>query len=970
MAEAQQLSIPHCVLLAVHYATESNINALRTLTPSRQDAFEPDLTLRILLTYLPESIEPSSYTTYIHETVTRIYLEKRETVSPLDISSVKDLSDKQARKRLHKLHLIPLAHPSCPPDIFQDSLTLFLIHRAHRIDAETGLLDIVPQLVVPFLDQSEYLRTWFISTVLPLLRLGYEYYPEISAPSLETFVQLTGTKAVETLLSNVQQSNRDGSSDTNIPARDMRGLVGPWMYGHNERKRRKLNKTQRGSATSGVQEHITVASLDGASASSEVELEIDEDWECLFAWFVKMAANNFPLVTTAIEEWDGPSDVDLGGYEVGHPYRDEELQRRLELRYAQSAFASAYAVEANSPETIERAHALLVRLAALMDFEPPPGLATSVELLPKVDTSSPVLQEISTTVLQPDILLRPDNPLTKPDLHTFRLLQMFVYSAYLLAGVRHRVSIINVARLRFYSDDNEQFTLLQRILHTLTTGPKKDEEHWMLMRKRLLWLWNWGMDAEDERAFLGAGVFGKIERGVFEREILRAFVDTAHYTLVNKVYLQSPEHHRISRNEIEKVILTAAMHYYDNASNGNRTRGGMKKASDIITAFDTYFPISLAFRQSKALLSATHALSSYSLTLQHGVPFQPVNIRVSTDPLSLLEKVLDQNPRSYTHLDNLISIGQNLAISAAPILSDGTSELQPSPDDIEHLKTAAERRVIGMAIEGALAEDDFETAYSYVVNRLTPPSIPAHQSNTSAPTSRRPSIAPGHLISRRRREKDEDDISWRAAFLAGRHRSSPMSTSHTSAGSTAPPGLRRLEQRMELLSQALLLAPPSHLPEVLGVWQDCEVEMTKLLAHENDVEQRFNDQADRKLPGSFASETIAVQPRREVGRGAVEEAPMGLFDVARGAAAAFSRSAFPLHGAATSGRGAGGAPKESGSGHARISSDLGSDTGSIGGSEESGRVRKRDMVANAVTGGLASGLGWVLGATPVQNQRD
>jgi hypothetical protein len=50
-----------------------------------------------------------------------------------------------------------------------------------------------------------------------------------------------------------------------------------------------------------------------------------------------------------------------------------------------------------------------------------------------------------------------------------------------------------------------------------------------------------------------------------------------------------------------------------------------------------------------------------------------------------------------------------------------------------------------------------------------------------------------------------------------------------------------------------------------------------------------------------------------------------------------------------------------GLGGSRISSDFGSEAGSIGGSEESGRVRKRDMVANAVTGGLASGLGWVLG---------
>lgn len=35
------------------------------------------------------------------------------------------------------------------------------------------------------------------------------------------------------------------------------------------------------------------------------------------------------------------------------------------------------------------------------------------------------------------------------------------------------------------------------------------------------------------------------------------------------------------------------------------------------------------------------------------------------------------------------------------------------------------------------------------------------------------------------------------------------------------------------------------------------------------------------------------------------------------------------------------------------------------GMDDAGRVRRRDMIANTVTGGLASGIGWMLGATPV-----
>lgn len=217
-----------------------------------------------------------------------------------------------------------------------------------------------------------------------------------------------------------------------------------------------------------------------------------------------------------------------------------------------------------------------------------------------------------------------------------------------------------------------------------------------------------------------------------------------------------------------------------------------------------------------------------------------------------------------------------------------------------------------MAIDAALNEDDFETAYSYVVTRLSLPGT----------------------------TEEKDDLSWRAALAAGRHKSSALSTAST---------LRRLEQRMELLSQTLLLAPPNALPEILNVWRKCEEEQLALQAQENEDEQTFNSRAEQGLPGAFINTTSIVQPRREVGRGASEESPMGLFDVARGAAAVFSRNAFPLRSAAA-------AAQPVAKGHSRELSNE-----SEGGTARVAGVRKRDMLSSAVTGGLASGIGWVIG---------
>ena len=421
-------------------------------------------------------------------------------------------------------------------------------------------------------------------------------------------------------------------------------------------------------------------------------------------------------------------------------------------------------------------------------------------------------------------------------------------------------------------------------------------------------------------------------------------------------------------------MLAKAMEVYDSASNGNRTRGGMKKVSDMyvcpsflkswfaaltcfrsIATFRPYFPDGPRIRQASALISATHALSFYSLILQHGVPFKPVSIRVSQDPIALIDKVLEQNASSYTKLDDLIDIGQNLVSAGLPQHQpDAAMQGDPvrSISDTEMAKSRkdAERRVTFMAVQAALREDDFETAYSYIVNRLTPSGVDitvpgAEDSTRNGPTS-----------SSRSRSQPEDDISWRAAFLAGRYRpttSSPMT-------------LRRLEQRTELLSLALLLAPTSSLTEILAAWRRCEEETTTLQLAQQQAEEAFDDHADKRsaLPGDFLigteqPELVLNQTRREMGRmGAAggkgeDEAPMSMFDLTRSAARAFSKNAFPLRGAAAA-EGPGSVAGE----------------GEMDASVESlERVRKRDMVANAVSGGLASGLGWVLGATPVERQQ-
>jgi hypothetical protein len=354
---------------------------------------------------------------------------------------------------------------------------------------------------------------------------------------------------------------------------------------------------------------------------------------------------------------------------------------------------------------------------------------------------------------------------------------------------------------------------------------------------------------------------------------------------------------------------------------------------------------------------------------------------VSQDPIGLISKVLEQNPRSYTKVDDLIAIGQNLVSAGLPVEApenNNLDELDERLDGAEALaikRKDAERRVTFMAIEAALSEDDFETAYSYIVSRLTPsnaditgPAATSTKSKHLRNTSTTSTTAPNN-----------DDTSWRAAFLAGRYRPATAS----------PPTLRRLEQRTELLSLALLLAPTSALTDILSAWRRCEEEMTALQLSQAREEEEFDDRADRReaaaapsgLPGHFVlpdeqPQMLLGQKRREMGRsrGGEEDAPVSMFDLTRSAARAFSRNAFPLGGGGgAAGKGGGSeAAATRGSNSEDTSRDMASSVDSLGspgsGETEQQRVRRRDMVTNAVSGGLASGLGWVLGATPVADK--
>lgn len=910
---------PQTILAAVRHASNADIPALRLLL-DWPDTLKFELTLRILLTFLPEGTEPGLYVDFLRK-LSDAQSDPEGHITPsFREHPEQDVSEDEARVRVRRLRLTPLRNPKAQYDQEADSLTIFLLHQAHKIDAETGSLDLVCQLLEPFSNHSEVLRTWMISDLLPLLRLDYEYYPQSGTThSLGDFERLDGSIAIQSLLSKAAQ--RNDQRDTREVGRDLRGLVGPWMYGETTRKRRKLSHSRRRQ------------SLVTAVRASEEELLTEEEqwssgWSHVNEWLLDLGFRNFPRAVDAMTQWNGPLDVDYGDWGTGAQPVDEEELRVQSRRYSQAGLAALYATNDSSLETIIGSHRVLLQTARLVELDEPPDLKRSDAPIAS-GISREFLDSLSPAHLLHNALLRSPNPLTSPTVSAVSTFNLVLASCYKLLNLGNIKTSRSVAELALFGTEEDQVAELRKTLYTLK-GEKMDEKLWASIRRQMLWLRNWEHQAHGQEE--PRGVFSKVAKTDVEVELLRAMIEGGCYSLAEDTYCKQTKP-PLSKETVESTVLNAALSAYDAASNGNRTRGGVRKASEIISTFCNYFPTSIPFTQTTALLSATHAMSFYSLTLQHGVPFQPVNIRVHKDPMSLIGKILSQNSRSYAHLDNLLEIGQNLVTAG---LTDNMQDSQVGHNvqrDPQQQALIARRRITRMAIEAALEEDDFDTAYSYAVNRL-------------AADQPRPNTADSLLDS----TTVQDDISWRAAYAAGRYPTS-------NAGHST---LRRLEQRMELLSQALLLAPPSALSEVLTVWQRCEQQVTAQIAKETEEEQKWDEKGDRKVPGGYTADASPVaQKARDPTRGAlVEEAPMGLFDMARGAAATLSKNAFPLRGSQKT------ASSTTKASHDRPLSGIStgsSDEGSVGGPGGAGRVRKRDMVSSMVTGGLASGIGWVIG---------
>ncbi|KAI1822832.1 secretory pathway Sec39 [Xylaria intraflava] len=898
------LSPPRVLLLAVHFATNSNIQGLTALVAHHPNVLRPELLLRVLLTCLPETLHSAEYVGLIERIESGDLYSEPDLSIQFDSSSVQDITDAEAAKKVRRLHLLPLAWDHAPRDAIQDPVSLFLIRRAHRLDQEAGLLTQLPDLIVPFLQHAPCIRIWLVSALLPLLRRNYEYYPhEPITQTLESFEHLDNKTAVALLLSQT------GVREEDLPhvGRDLRGLIGPWL--HNDARWEPLENQDPSEG----------------SRSDRVSCPA---WEYVLEWLTVQASVSWKVAVKAFDQWDGPSDVDLGGY--GSEWLDDNELGLLEQRYARAALACAYLIPEASLEALSGVNSIITKIMSLLDQDPCPTLQVASSLLsPFVGAEREGLFSARSALLMRNDLLEESNYLTAPTQTSTQILHVLTLSAFILTKAGTPCSVRRAGELAFLQDEREQQAEAVKLIRSFGAhGPKNDDKYWIRARNELLWLRDWGA----EEAFGSPdvpihGIFGRLKKEFLEVECLKAFLANTRYSLARSIYEDSSER-PLGDDILRDTIVASAMEAYDNATNPHRGRGGLLKCNDIIQALPkTIAETHPASKRIEALLKATHGLSEYRLVLKKGEPFTPVILRVHPDPVSIIGKVLEQNPKSYTNIQDLLEIGSNIV--DADLLNGektGQSKTDLAPSSDHH--TATRKRITAMCIDAALTEDDFETAYSYVVNRVA--------SDADVQVA--------------------DDYSWKAALQAGKYRRTARTMKPTHIGTASGNlDIRHLEQRMECLSTAVRIAPPATLQEILNVFRKCEEELNAAVKAEEAQESAWDDRGDMQaMPGAFSS-TVPAGVARNITRSSrhAEEAPMSLFDLSRASMNRAQRNFSGLSGLQRSGQ--------------SRSSDAEAASGEAPGEP---RVRKRDQLREAAVGTLASGVGWLIGAQPLDRSQE
>jgi hypothetical protein len=486
-------------LLAVQAATTADIGALRTLVAGYQSVVQNSF-LRILLTFLPESVPSSDYIELLAE-----FSSGKVSPTPnvaIDTSIIDHSNNDEALSQAKKVRLLPLRMQDRHLDAPDDPLLSFLLHRAYQIDSQSGMIDQLPTLLNPFIDRYDYLRKWFLGSVLPLLRLEYEYHPNYTTlHTISWFEGLTTKDAVEFLLSRALPTDIPTTNGINFLLRDLRGLIGPWLYGCNQWARQQAASAQYAGQT--------VRPLDDVADDSTQSFF---DWQVVFRWLISQTEQFPSILPATVIKWQGPGDVDLGGYGQADQIINGADQKVLQGYYGNCGLVIAVKTAETTGASLQTAATVESIVRSRLGLPPLAELQRSVvqlEPIPNLGDDTSTEQEQIVSSLS---YLSGEIPAFKiPSDATFAVFQAMLITGSLLKHIDSAFPLERVGDLMIRLDEHNQRSAMSLYMGEAVKGATGNDRQWTRMRQEVLWLHDWGRKFKVEEGAIphkGRGILG------------------------------------------------------------------------------------------------------------------------------------------------------------------------------------------------------------------------------------------------------------------------------------------------------------------------------------------------------------------------------------------------------------------------------------------------------------------------------
>lgn len=248
-------------------------------------------------------------------------------------------------------------------------------------------------------------------------------------------------------------------------------------------------------------------------------------WCVIWTWLgEKIESGDWAGFVEVIRRWDGP----LG---------DEELREQ----YARFAIAGCYMCRDTGGWALEGMRAVQRKLMSLV---------ASCNMGNGVYKAPTILGD----------LLNKENPLTVPSTESLKLLDILITAAGILS-----LPLAAVVKVKLEGSHDDQKALLVQYVKGGPNWTKRSDEEWRKTRDGVRWL-----RSKSE-------ILGKLSAEEAEKILLAGMLAATRFALVKEFYVDGHAG-ALGKEDVERSILDAFQEFYDNASNGNKTRGNMKNA--------------------------------------------------------------------------------------------------------------------------------------------------------------------------------------------------------------------------------------------------------------------------------------------------------------------------------------------------------------------------------------------------------